>query len=101
MLARRLVRLQGKAQDVKQHRWFESFDWDALAARKLAAPRRPRDDAAKRIRELAVSMAGLHSFVVWFCMLLFESKEQHLHHNRRAQRHGILQSVYKVHGARC
>ncbi|KAL4446356.1 hypothetical protein ABPG77_003163 [Micractinium sp. CCAP 211/92] len=50
---KRLGMLQGKAQDVKQHRWFESFDWDALAARKLAAPRRPRDDAAKRIRELA------------------------------------------------
>ena len=48
--------LQGKAQDVKQHRWFEGFDWEALAARKVAAPRRPRDDAAKRIRELAVSL---------------------------------------------
>lgn len=51
------VFLQGKARDVKQHRWFESFDWEALAARKLAAPRSPRDDAAKRIRELAVSGA--------------------------------------------
>lgn len=47
--------LQGKARDVKQHKWFEGFDWDALAARKIAAPRKPRDDAAKRIRELAVS----------------------------------------------
>ena len=46
---------QGKANDVKQHRWFENFDWEALAARKLAAPRKPRDDAAKRIRELVVS----------------------------------------------
>lgn len=45
---------QGKARDVKQHKWFEGFDWDALAARKIAAPRKPRDDAAKRIRELAV-----------------------------------------------
>lgn len=40
---------------MKQHKWFEGFDWDALAARKIAAPRKPRDDAAKRIRELAVS----------------------------------------------
>ena len=39
---------------MKQHKWFEGFDWDALAARKIAAPRKPRDDAAKRIRELAV-----------------------------------------------
>lgn len=50
---KRLGMLQGKARDVKQHRWFESFDWEALAARKIAAPRKPRDDAAKRIRELA------------------------------------------------
>lgn len=56
LMGRMLV--QGKAQDVKQHRWFESFDWEALAARKLAAPRKPRDDAAKRIRELAVSSLG-------------------------------------------
>ncbi len=48
---------QGKARDVKQHKWFEGFDWDALAARKIAAPRKPRDDAAKRIRELAVRPA--------------------------------------------
>ena len=51
---------------MKQHRWFEGFDWEALAARKVAAPRRPRDDAAKRIRELAVSLwslAGLHGLV--------------------------------------
>ena len=53
-----LVPLQGKARDVKQHKWFEGFDWDALAARKIAAPRKPRDDAAKRIRELAVSSTG-------------------------------------------
>lgn len=46
--------LQGKSNDVKQHRWFETFDWDTLAARKVTAPRKPRDDAAKRIRELAV-----------------------------------------------
>jgi cGMP-dependent protein kinase 2 len=50
--------VQGKAQDVKQHRWFEGFDWESLAARKVAAPRKPRDDAAKRIRELVVSNEG-------------------------------------------
>lgn len=35
-------------------RWFDGFDWEGLAARKVAPPRKPRDDAAKRIRELAV-----------------------------------------------
>ncbi|EFN51455.1 hypothetical protein CHLNCDRAFT_49225 [Chlorella variabilis] len=52
---KRLGMLQGKARDVKQHRWFEGFDWEALSARKVPAPRKPRDDAAKRIRELAES----------------------------------------------
>ena len=51
-------RLQGRATDAKRHRWFEGFDWEALAARKLQAPRQPRQDAAKRIRELAVSWGG-------------------------------------------
>ena len=66
LLAASILPPQGKARDVKQHRWFEGFDWEALAARKVAAPRRPRDDAAKRIRELAVSLwslAGLHGLV--------------------------------------
>lgn len=104
--------LAGRAADVKRHRWFEGFDWEALAAKKvgvvfevgaaasgvlfplerwstashvehavpastgvllklqrrtqccyplgccpplqMAPPRRPKDDAAKRIREMAV-----------------------------------------------
>ena len=52
---RRLGALAGRAGDVKRHRWFEGFDWEALAARKMVPPRQPKDDAAKRIRELAVS----------------------------------------------
>lgn len=51
---RRLGSLAGHAQDVKKHRWFEGFDWNALAARKMVPPRQPKDDAAKRIRDLAV-----------------------------------------------
>ena len=50
---RRLGALAGRAGDVKRHKWFEGFDWDALAARKMAPPRQPKDDAAKRIRDLA------------------------------------------------
>lgn len=50
---RRLGVLAGKAGDVKHHRWFTGFDWQGLAARKFSPPRRPNDDAAKRIKELA------------------------------------------------
>ena len=53
-------------------RWFEGFDWEALAARRMDPPRRPRDDATKRIRELAVRRAGgwrgMHGWRRWgFC----------------------------------
>ncbi len=52
--AKRLGMLAGRAQDVKRHKWFEGFDWDALASRRMEAPRPSKDDAAKRIKELAV-----------------------------------------------
>mmetsp|Transcript_9485 Transcript_9485/g.18847 ORF Transcript_9485/g.18847 Transcript_9485/m.18847 type:complete len:775 (-) Transcript_9485:155-2479(-) len=42
-----------KVNDIKNHPWFDSFDWESLAARKMIPPRQPKDDAAKRIRELA------------------------------------------------
>ncbi|CAG9463429.1 unnamed protein product [Pedinophyceae sp. YPF-701] len=51
--AKRLGMLQGKANDVKKHKWFDGFDWDALAARKMPAPRVPKNDAAKRLRDMA------------------------------------------------
>lgn len=50
---RRLGALAGRAGDVKRHRWFDGFDWEALSARKMVPPRQPKDDAAKRIRDLA------------------------------------------------
>lgn len=50
---RRLGALAGRAGDVKRHKWFDGFDWEALSARKMASPRQPKDDAAKRIRDLA------------------------------------------------
>ena len=55
----------GRAADVKRHRWFDGFEWEGLAARRLPPPRAPRDDAAKRLRELAVSerACGLWVFV--------------------------------------
>ena len=44
--------LAGKAADVKRHKWFDAIDWDALEARRVEPPRKPRDDSAKRLKEL-------------------------------------------------
>jgi hypothetical protein len=51
---RRLGMLNGRARDIKQHKWFDGLDWDALEARKMEPPRLPKDDSAKRLRELTV-----------------------------------------------
>jgi len=52
--AKRLGMLQGRASDIKAHKWFEGFDWQALAARRLEPPRVPKEtDHAKRKAELA------------------------------------------------
>ena len=50
--ARRLGMLACKAADVKRHKWFDAIDWDALEARRVEPPRKPRDDSAKRLKEL-------------------------------------------------
>ena len=47
--------LNGRANDIKKHKWFEGLDWDALEARKLQPPRKPKEDSAKRLKELTVS----------------------------------------------
>jgi hypothetical protein len=36
-------------------RWFDGFDWEALAARKMEPPRLPKGDALSRLRDLAAS----------------------------------------------
>jgi cGMP-dependent protein kinase 2 len=50
---RRLGMLNGRARDIKKHKWFEGMDWEALAARRVEPPRLPQEDSAKRIKELA------------------------------------------------
>ncbi|KAI8470474.1 MAG: kinase-like domain-containing protein [Monoraphidium minutum] len=51
--AKRIGMLQGGSDDIKKHAWFENFDWESLAARKMEPPRRPREtDFAKRKAEL-------------------------------------------------
>ena len=34
--------LSGKAADVMRHKWFEGVDWEALAAKRVTPPRKPR-----------------------------------------------------------
>ena len=50
--------LNGGAADIKKHPWFDGFDWDALSARRLAAPRKPKNDSQKRIDEIAETEAN-------------------------------------------
>lgn len=56
--ARRLGMLSGRANDIKRHRWFDGFDWDGVITRKMAPPRKPRDDSSKRLKELTVWLHG-------------------------------------------
>lgn len=51
--ARRLGVLSGRARDIKVHKWFDGFSWEALEARRLEPPRIPKEDSAKRLKELA------------------------------------------------
>lgn len=39
---KRLGMLSGKAADVMKHKWFEGIDWDALSAKRLQPPRKPK-----------------------------------------------------------
>mmetsp|Transcript_16982 Transcript_16982/g.36723 ORF Transcript_16982/g.36723 Transcript_16982/m.36723 type:complete len:708 (-) Transcript_16982:974-3097(-) len=51
--AKRLGMLNGRALDIKKHEWFRGFSWEGLEARRMQAPRKPKDtDSSKRIREL-------------------------------------------------
>ena len=61
---RRLGMLNGRATDIKRHKWFDGLDWDALEARKMEPPRLPKDDSAKRLRELTVS-SPLRRVIPW------------------------------------
>lgn len=52
--SRRLGMGPGGVEDVRRHRWFDSMDWDALQARRVKPPRQPKDDSAKRLKDLVV-----------------------------------------------
>lgn len=50
--------LNGRANDIKKHKWFEGLDWEALEARKMTPLRKPKEDSAKRLKELTVSVTA-------------------------------------------
>jgi hypothetical protein len=83
---RRLGMLSGRARDIKRHRWFEGMDWEAMAARRVQPPRIPQDDAAKRMRELAVRTTALSVLSLW--QLASSHEEEYLH--AILQRLGLL-----------
>eukprot|EP00879_Flechtneria_rotunda_P001141 GHRR01001285.1.p1 GENE.GHRR01001285.1~~GHRR01001285.1.p1 ORF type:complete len:510 (+),score=163.14 GHRR01001285.1:1034-2563(+) len=57
--AKRIGMLQGRVADIKIHKWFEGFDWQALAARRMEPPRHPKSsDHAKRKAELEDAHKG-------------------------------------------
>jgi hypothetical protein len=52
--ARRIGMLNGRAADIKKHRWFDGFSWAEMEARRNVPPRKPQEsDVTKRIRDLA------------------------------------------------
>jgi hypothetical protein len=42
----------GGVTEIKAHKWFAGFDWEALAARKMPAPRLPKDSDLKRVQDM-------------------------------------------------
>ncbi|KAG2493728.1 hypothetical protein HYH03_007951 [Edaphochlamys debaryana] len=51
--AKRLGMLNARAQDIKNHKWFENVAWEELEARRLGAPRKPKEaDSSKRLKEM-------------------------------------------------
>eukprot|EP00198_Chlamydomonas_reinhardtii_P008550 XP_001697887.1 cyclic nucleotide dependent protein kinase [Chlamydomonas reinhardtii] len=51
--AKRMGMLNARAMDIKNHKWFENLAWEELEARRMAAPRKPKEaDSAKRVKEM-------------------------------------------------
>lgn len=66
--ARRLGMLNGRANDIKKHKWFEGLDWEALEARKVTPLRKPKEDSAKRLKELTVRSPAADMLSVLACL---------------------------------
>ncbi|PNH07578.1 cGMP-dependent protein kinase 2 [Tetrabaena socialis] len=51
--AKRLGMLNARAMDIKNHKWFENVAWEELEARRMGAPRKPKEaDSSKRLKEM-------------------------------------------------
>ncbi|GLC62245.1 hypothetical protein PLESTB_001861800 [Pleodorina starrii] len=51
--AKRLGMLNARAVDIKSHKWFENLPWEELEARRMGAPRKPKEaDSIKRLKEM-------------------------------------------------
>eukprot|EP00798_Chlamydomonas_sp_ICE-L_P023624 gene23624-9152_t len=56
---KRIGMLQGRANDIKNHPWFQGFDWPALSSRRMMPPRKPKsEDSSKRKAELKDQQKG-------------------------------------------
>jgi serine/threonine protein kinase len=69
--AKRLGMLNGRAKDIKQHRWFEGMPWEELEARRTVAQRKPKEsDSSKRLKVRltgALSSKARLSCSHWWC----------------------------------
>ncbi len=64
--------LNGRANDIKKHKWFEGLDWEALEARKVTPLRKPKEDSAKRLKELTVRSPAAHMLSMLACLPVFQ-----------------------------
>lgn len=49
--AKRLGMLNARANDIKNHKWFEGMSWDELGARRIPPTRKPKEsDSSKRLK---------------------------------------------------
>ena len=62
--------MSGRANDIKKHKWFEGLDWEALEARKVVPLRKPKEDSAKRLKELTVCVTHHACSPLQFCFPL-------------------------------
>ncbi len=60
--------LNGRANDIKKHKWFEGLDWEALEARKVTPLRKPKEDSAKRLKELTVRCPAADMLSMLACL---------------------------------
>ncbi len=79
---KRLGMLSGRARDIKSHKWFAGFDWAALEARKMEAPRKPQNDNSKRLKELAVWVC-----TTYCCVFVYHVQSAYTHHMQSVHTH--------------